>query len=275
MISVQAAISRFRRDLTIGAVLRGALLAGAVGCVLFGPAVGAGYGGAMMLIAIGAVWMVLGYRSIQGSRLSADSPILIATGRFEEAENRIDAALRSFSLFKPAKLMSLHHLAMLRHAQRRWQESAQLCRALQRQRMGALSGLNKPSTLLLADDLMHLGDLPGVYEALCRLYRQRLNLGEALTMLQIQVEYLACIGAFEPMLSEAGTKAQLAELMPSGSAARTQAFMALAAIKTGRKELGAWLRRRVELLCDASALAAERPMLAELWPVQVNAESGR
>jgi len=266
LISVQAAISRFRRDLTIGALVRSGLLAGAVACIMFDLVTGTGYGGAMMLLGIGAIWMVLGYRSVQGSRLSADSPLLIATGRFEEAENRIDAALRSFSLFKPAKLMSLHHLAMLRHAQRRWQESAQLCRALQRQRMGTLRGLSKPSTLLLADDLMHLRDLPGVYEALSRLHRQRLNLGEALTMLQIQTEYLASIGAFEPMLSEAGTKVQLAELMPAGAAARTQAFMALAAIKTGRTVLASWLRRRVELLCDANALAAERPLLAELWP---------
>jgi hypothetical protein len=271
LTSVQAAISRFRRDLTIGAFLRGLLLASAIACVLVGPSLGAGYGGAMMLIAIGAVWMLLGYRSIQGSRLSADSPLLIATGRFEEAETRIDAALKSFSLFKPAKLISLHHLAMLRHAQRRWQDSAQLCRALQRQRMGTLSGLTKPSTLLLADNLMHLGDLPGVYEALCRLYRQRLNLGEALTMLHIQTEYLAGIGAFEQMLAESGTKAQLAELMPAQVAARTQAFMALAAIKTGRLQLAAWLRRRVELLCDVSALVAERPILAEVWPVDVKA----
>lgn len=269
MISVQATISRFRRDLTIGALLRGGLLAAAVGCVLVGPAIGAGFGGAMLLIGIGAVWVVLGYRSIQGSRLTANSPLLIASGRFEEAESRIDAALRSFSLFKPAKLLSLHHLALLRHAQRRWQESAQLCRALQNQRMGTLRGLSKPSVLLLADDLLHIGDLPGVYDAICKLYRQRLNLAEALTMFQIQTEYLACIGAFEPMLAQAATKAQLAELMPAQPAARTQAFMALAAIKTGRTELGNWFRRRAELLCQNTAeLVAERPMLSELWPKQ-------
>jgi len=266
LISVQAAISRFRRDLTIGAVLRASLATGAVACLLVGPMVGAGYGGVLLLLAIVVVWTMLGYRSIQGSRLTADSPLLIASGRFDEAESRIDAALRSFSLFRPAKLLSLHHLALLRHAQRRWQESAQLCRALQRQRLGTLRGLGKPSTLVLADNLLHLGDLPGVFEAICRLYRQRLNLAEALTMMQIQTEYLACIGAFEPMLAQVWTKVQLAELMPPLPAARTQAFLALAAKKTGRIELSRWLRRRAEQLTDAPALVVERPILAELWP---------
>jgi hypothetical protein len=192
--------------------------------------------------------------------------MLIATGRYDEAESRIDAALRSFSLFKPAKLLSLHHLALLRHAQRRWQESAMLCRALLNQRLGALRGLTKPCTLLLADDLLHMGDLQGVYEALVRLYHHRLNLAEALALQQLQLEYLARIGAYEPMLLAAGSKAQLAELMPAGQSACTQALLALAAMKTGRQELSRWLLRRAELLADAQSLAAERPVLAELWP---------
>jgi hypothetical protein len=265
LISAQAAISRFRRDLTIGALLRGLLMSAAAVCILL-PIRDAGFNGALILLGIGAVWVALGFRSVRGSRLTANSPLLIASGRFDEAETHIDAALRSFSLFKPAKLLSLHHLALLRHAQRRWQESALLCRALQGQRMGALRGLAKPSTLLLADNLLHLGDLNGVYQALGRLYQQRLNLPEALTMQQLQLEYLARIGAFEPMLSQVGTKVQLAELMAPGPAARTQALLALAAMKTGKTRLSEWLRRRAELLGDPAAMVAERPILAELWP---------
>jgi len=162
LIPVQTAISRFRRDLTIGALLRGLLTVGAAACVLL-PITGSGVGGIGLLLGIGVVWMLLGYRSMRGSRLAADSPLLIASGQFEEAETRIDAALRSFSLFKPAKLISLHHLAVLRHAQRRWQESALLCGALLGQRLGSLRGLSKPSLLLLVDDLLHLGDLNGAY----------------------------------------------------------------------------------------------------------------
>jgi hypothetical protein len=268
LISAQATISRFRRDLTIGALLRALLMTAAAGCILL-PIADAGFNGALLLMGIGAVWLALGYRSMRGSRLTADSPLLIASGRFDEAETHIDAALRSFSLFKPAKLLSMHHLAVLRHAQRRWQESALLCRALQGQRLGPLRGLAKPSTLLLADNLLHLGDLNGVYQALGRLYQQRLSLPEALTMQQLQLEYLARIGAFEPMLAQVGTKVQLAELMGPGAAARTQALLALAAKKMGKARLSEWLRRRAELLGEVGAMVAERPILAELWPGSV------
>jgi hypothetical protein len=266
VISAQAAISRIRRDLTIGALLRNGLLVAAAVCIFSGPFAGTGFNSALLLMPIGAIWLMLGYRSARGSRLTAGSPLLIATGRYDEAETRIDAALKSFSLFKPAKLMSLHHLALLRHAQQRWQESAMLCRALLGQRLGALRGLSKPSTLLLADDLLHMGDLQGVYDALVRMYHQRLNLGEALALQQLQLEYLARVGAFEPMLFAIGAKAQLAELMPAGQSACTQALLALAALKTGRDELSQWLLRRAELLADARSMAAERPVLAELWP---------
>jgi hypothetical protein len=270
--SAQAVISRIRRDLTIGALLRAALMAAAVACVFSGLFSGTAINGALLLMPIGAIWLLLGYRSARGSRLMADSPLLIASGRFDEAETRIDAALRSFSIFKPAKLISLHHLALLRHAQRRWQESALLCKALLGQRLGQLRGLSKPAMLLLADDLLHLGDLRGVYEALLRLYHQRLNLAEALALLQLQLDYLARIGAYDAMLPAVGAKAQLAELMPAGQAARTQALLALAAMKTGRDDLSRWLRRRAELLVDPQSLIAERPNLAELWP---NPAAGR
>jgi hypothetical protein len=272
LISAQAVISRFRRDLTIGAVLRGSLMTAAMACIVVGPIAGTGFNGALVLIAVVILWAVLVSQSVKGSRLAADSPFLIASGRFDEAETRIDAALRSFSLFKTAKVLSLHHLAVLRHAQRHWQESALLCRTLLGQRLGSMRGLARPSSLLLADDLLHLGDLKGVYETLCRLYRQRLNLAEAMTLAQLQLEYLTRIGAFEPMLDQVKTKVQMAELMPPQQAARTQAFLALAAMKTGRIELSRWLKQRSELLCEAATLVAERPMLAELWPGAVSAE---
>jgi hypothetical protein len=61
-------------------------------------------------------------------------------------------------------------------------------------------------------------------------------------------------------------KVQLAELMPSNTAARTQAFLALASKRVGRPDWSDWLRRRAELLADTSKLKTDRPLLAELWP---------
>ena len=266
MSPVESAIWRFRRDLTIGAMVRGVLVTGALVCILFTPSTGSGFNGALTLTVIGAIWLTLAYRSMKDSRLTAESPYLIATGRFDEAETRIDAALKSFSIFKPTKLVSLHHLAMLRHAQKRWQESALLCGALLTQRTKSLGGLSKPTMLLLVDNLLHVGDLNAAYAALGRLHRLRLNLAETMALEQLQLEYLARVQAFEPMLSQVKTKVQMAELMPAGQAARTQAYLALAAKKSGRNELSQWLKGRAELLVDPPTLVAERPILAELWP---------
>ena len=266
MISAQATISRFRRDLTIGAFVRASLATGAAASIVLSPFVGTWIHGSLTLMVILTLWMVLGYRSLKGSRLAADSPFLIATGRFDEAETRIDAALRSFSLFRTGKLLSLHQLAVLRHAQRRWQESTMLCHALLGQRLGALAGLSKPSLLLLADNLLHQGDLAGTYESLGRLYRMRLNLPEALALQQLQLEYLARIGAWDQMLMETKSRVQLAELMPPSQSARTQAMLGLAAMKVGRTQLAQWLSRRAELVGDARQMISERPFLAELWP---------
>ena len=92
-----------------------------------------------------------------------------------------------------------------------------------------------------------------------------MTLREALNLLTVQTDYLARIGAWAAMLAQVMTKVELAELLPTMLAARTQAFWALAAKKTGRTDWADWLRQRVELLVDVQKLCAERPMLWELW----------
>jgi hypothetical protein len=266
MISAQAAITRLRRDLTLGSLLKGLLLASILASFFVLPRVAPKVDSTVGLLVVGGVWIALTYTSARGSRLVADSPALIASGDYEEAERHIDLALRSFSLFRSAKLQSLHHLALLRHAQRRWQESALLCKALLGQRLGSLQGLSKPSRLLLADSLMELGDLIGAHEALAGLHSQRLSLNETLNLLAVQLDYESRVGAWTAMVSGVMSKVQLAELMPAVNAARAQAMLALAARRSGRSDLSDWLRRRAELLADAPTLKKERPILAELWP---------
>ena len=140
-----------------------------------------------------------------------------------------------------------------------------LCRALLRQRLGSLSGLNKTSRLILADALLEMNDLPGAQEAIARLYDQRLTLGEAMNLLAIQLDYESRVGAWDSMMRDIGRKVQLAEVMNTASSARTQALLALAARKTGRKDWHEWLKRRVELLTDVQKLATQRPVLWEVW----------
>ena len=266
MMQAQSAIARIRRDLALGAMLNAMLLAGVFICVLLGGAIENAYVDVALLMLLGLTWITLSYRSMKGSRLAAGSPSLIAAGQFDQAETQIDQALRSFSLFRTSKLLSLHHLALLRHAQKRFADAAELCRALLKQRLGGLKGLSRQSRLILADSLLELGDLRGSYESISALYQERLTLGEAMRLLAVQLDYLWRVHAWESMLEGVQVKVQLAELMNTPAAARTQALLALAARKLGRTEWEIWLRRRVELLCDVNQLISDRPILRELWP---------
>jgi len=264
MISAESAIRGLRRDLTLSSLLKAVLLGAAAAAMFAGPVYGSAWSSSGVLIGIAAVWLLLSYRSAMRSSAAADSPLLIASGQFDEAEQRIEHVLRGFSIFRTAKLLSLHHLSVLRHAQHRWRESALLSKALLRQRLGSLQTLAHSSRLMLADALLELDDLRGAHEALASLYHQRLTLGESINLLAVQLDYEARIGAWPAMVRNVMAKVQLAELMPSAGAARTQMLLALAAKKCGRADLANWLARRAELLCDVNALVTERPMLKEL-----------
>lgn len=265
MITVDTAISRLRRDLTLMRVLQGLFVAAALASLML-PLAGLGIDPVWGLTVLAIAWLLLNVSSARGTRIAAASPSLISSGRFEEAERQIDQVLRTFSISKTAKLLSLHHLAVLRHAQKRWQESAVLSKALLRQKLGpTLQNLNKPARLILADSLLELGDADGARDVIAGLYDQRLSLSEVMNLLSVQLDYQSRQGGWNEMLANVMPKVQMAELMASRSAARVQALLALAAKKVGRLDLSEWLRRRAELLADVQQLATERPVLWELW----------
>jgi hypothetical protein len=271
VINTEAAIIRLRRDLTLSSLLKGTLLTLALSSFFIEYAGVKLLGGSVMLAGIGFLWLVLSYRSVKGSRIAAVSPSLIAAGNYEQAERTIDEALRSFSLFRTVKLRSLHHLAVLRHAQRRWGEAVILCRTLLTHRLGPLSGIARSTRLMLADSLLESNDVRGAYEALAGLYMERLSLAEALELQAVQLDYLWRVEAWDAMLFGLKQKVELSELMPNRRSARTAAMLALAARRAGRADLEAWLRRRAELLGDVGELVASRPVLAELWPARTSA----
>lgn len=269
MIPARIAIHRTRRDLVLARVVRVLFVMAAVLCAAVAPFTSGSFDGYLLLVLIGGAWLALSYRSMKGSQYVANSPHLIAAGQFDEAERQIEHSLRSFSIFKTVKLLALHHLAVLRHAQQRWDDSAILCRAILQQRLGTLQHLNRPSLLILAESLLEMGDVRGAYDAIRRLYDQRLSLGEATKLLVLQSEYLARVGQWGELLRGLKSKLQLAELLPPPVAAKMNALSGLAALKEGHPQLAAWLRRRAELLGDVQRLARERPVLWELWSVDV------
>ncbi len=265
MLTAQSAISRFHRDVTLSLVLKTVLVGSAILCIL-SPALGLKIDASAVLLGLGGVWVVLSLRSVHGTRLAAGSPFLIATGRFDAAEEQIEGALRAFSLSKKVKLLSLHHLAVLRHAQRRWQDSAMLCRTLLRQSRSSARGLTRASGLILADSLLELNDLTGAHDTLMRLHGDRMSLAESQQLMLVQLDYESRVGAWSHMLGGIVAKVQMAELMSTEAAARVQGLLALAAHKLGRADWATWLRRRVELLADVQELTTARPLLRELWP---------
>lgn len=262
MIPTDTAIYRVRRDITLGMLLKWALVAAVVISIAFAPQTAR----FAIVTAIVGLWIGLTITSARSSMLANASPSLIAAGEFEEAEKQIDLAMRAFSVFAGSKLRALQQLAVLRHAQGRWKESAALCRAILRQRLGRGGSLARPTTLILTESLLELDDAPGAYWTLAGLYAQPLSLDDTLSVLCLQLHYEAKIGAWAKMFSGARTKVLLAELMPTRRSAQTQAMLALAAQKCGRGDWADWLRRRAELLADANVLTTERPALAALWP---------
>ena len=266
MINVQEAISRFRRDVTVGTVVKASLTLAAVLILSlhFVPAARS-IDPTLLLLVLGVVWFTLWYRTMKGSRMAAESSSLIASGRLEQAEQQIEQSLRAFSMSRSIKSMSLLNLALVRLAQKRWPDAAILCREVLSAKKGNPDHLSKSSRLLLADSLLEMGDTRGAHEALLGLYQHRLSLGEALNLLRVQTEYLARIGAWDYMMQGVATKVQMSELMPTPQAARTQAMFALAAKRAGRADWANWLKARVELLADPKELTAERQILWELW----------
>lgn len=266
MITVQEAISRFRRDSTMSSVLRIGLgiAALAVLSLHFFP-VGKVVSPTLLLMGLGLVWMTLWARTVKGSRLAAESSNLIASGDLDQAEEQVGLSLRSFSMSKSIKSMSMLNLALIRIAQKRWPDAAILCREVLSPSGGVTENLSKSSRLLLADSLLEMGDLRGTYDALAGLYSHRLTLGEALNLLRVQTDYLVRIEAWGQAVQGIETKVQLVELMPPANSARTQALLALAARRAGRADWANWLIRRVELLADVNEIAKSRPELWELW----------
>jgi hypothetical protein len=266
MIPAEAVITRVRRDITLSMVLKVMIISIGVITFLMRGSMGATH--LLILAMLGLAWIVLSYRSAIGSRLAVDSQSLIAAGRYEAAEEQIEQVLGAFSLFRTSKVMGVHQLAVLRHAQKRWADAAVLCRALLGRRLGKVRGVNTQCRLMLADAMLEMGDARAAHEALAGLYQQRLTLAEAVNLLAIQSDFHARAGNWADLVTGIEPKVQLAELMPSHLSARTQALLALAAKKRGRDDWASWLTRRAELLADVQELCARRPILWELWAAE-------
>jgi hypothetical protein len=256
--SLHVSVARFRRQLAVSSLVQnGMLLLVVAGFILTVAPVGPRNMGLLILAGVAALWVGLGMRSTRSAR-AGDVASMIAAGRFAEAEDAIGRGLASFSIFRASRLMGLHQLVVLRHAQGRFAEVAELGQMLLRQRLGTLRGLAGSTEILLADALLELGDVAAAHRSLAKLYERRLSLGEATGLLRVQLDYLARVGAWQEMLAGVAEKIRLCELMPTTQAARAQKSLALAARNCGREELAKWLTERANLLDETEQRPVER-----------------
>jgi tetratricopeptide (TPR) repeat protein len=264
---VNHAIERCRRDLRFSFVVRSLLAACALVLIILGP--GLGLTSSSIVVGVGAVWVVwtvLNYRGIRATRLASVSPMLIASGEFDQAEQHIDQAIQTFSALRHVKLLALHYLAALRHAQRRWAEAALAAQAVLGLKLGRGTPIARRTWLILADASIEMGDLAAAQHAIQALYGQRLSLPEAMNLCLVQLEYQARLGQWSAMMQGIESKVQLAEIMAPAAGVKTEALLALAAARSSQPHWQQWLTRRVELLADVTELVAQAPLLAELWP---------
>ena len=209
-----------------------------------------------------AAWLGLSFGSARGSRLVATSPVLIALGRFDEAETTLDQAMRSFSVFRTPKLVTLHQLALLRYRQQQWTDVVKLCRAVLSQRPATGSNLIRSSWLMLADALLQLRDQRGAYEAISALRAAALSLSESVQLMVLQLEYEQQLAAWESVMAATRQKLDWCELLPVPESARVHAILAMAADQTGHKALADWLAARLRLIADVDPLLVRYPALS-------------
>lgn len=259
-LSAEQAAKRVMRDVRLGTAARVGLVLLALAAAGAEAVPGVALRGTPTLL-VGVLWVALALRSVKGARLLIGVGPLIAAGEYAAAEPRVAAAVRAFSVLKAPKLRALEHLALLRHAEKRFRDSASLCQTALR-----LSAGKATLELMLGEAALETNDLSAAHGVITRLHRlDTLTPREELKLLELQLDYGARVRAWPVMLEHLPIKLHRLEHLPTPAAARAQAFLALAARKQNHPDLADWLRRRVLLLADAPQLITSRPVLAELF----------
>ena len=210
----------------------------------------------------GVAWVMLVTRSIRRQQPLLGVPLLIESRQPERADRVIAESLRSFSIFRAPRVQALQHLANIRQGQHRARDAADLAGELLRYRLSAPTAT--AMRLLQAESALELNDLHAAHAALSSL-ESPTHLAESMKLMQLQTDYCIRTGAWSAALENLPWKVELAELLPTESAAWVQALLALAAKNSNLPEWRTWLQRRSELLADHAALVRRQPMLAELF----------
>lgn len=253
--------SQMRRD----AALRTAGITGAIVLLIASSIADTAYplaGSLLMLAAIG-LWLTISFISAAAWRHVPRIGALIEQNP-DAAETLLSETLAKRPLQPAARLALYHRVAMLRHAQRRFPETAALAAAILQYDARAIRRLQPSLLLMLTDSALECGDLPSAYTALTQLHSTPLGLLESLQKLALQLRYEITCGHDATALVGIEHKVKLIELMPQPTCGVLHAMLAGAAQRTHRHDLAQWFHGRAKLLCTSSDLETYLPTLSAI-----------
>ncbi len=180
----------------------------------------------------------------------------IEMGLVADAERMIASGLGRYPLHPSLRLTLYHRLAVLRHRQGRFAETAMITHALLTHRLGKIELLRSHLLLMLLESQLVGGQMMGAYMTMMELHRRRLSLTETMHLLPLQTRYELMCGHDQAVLAQCDRKIAVAELMPAPQAGLVHQWIGIAAQRQGREKLADFCQRRAALLCDPDQLQA-------------------
>ncbi|MBI1375153.1 MAG: hypothetical protein GC159_20735 [Phycisphaera sp.] len=206
----------------------------------------------------GLGWVVAMFHSARSARLVQQAASLVASNApGDVAESALRAAGDRFTVHRAVRVLYYHHLAILRHRQRRFAESAAIAAALLAHPDIRLSATQRHHLLLmLTESLLQFNDLNGAHACLMQLHAEPLPLSERVQRLGMQLIYESRCGLDRHALSSLDGKLDMLDLMAPTAAAVCHQHLGWSAQRTGHADLAAWLHERARLLApDLNAAA--------------------
>lgn len=208
----------------------------------------------IILIIGAAVWIAL---SLISGRVFQQLPQITSWIECDPgaAESAIALALPRRPLQRSVRLLLYHRLAILRHRQQRFAESAAISQALLFERLEPAVNIRTNLLLMLAEANLECGNLAGAYAALTGLAPLPLSHVEGLQRMALQTRYEVACGHDAYALQDLDGKIAMIEMLPGPPCGALHALLAIAAQRQNQKELAAWLWKRAELISTPEALA--------------------
>lgn len=211
----------------------------------------------VMMVAAIVGWMMLNILSARTHREVMDMAGLIELDS-DAAERYLVKLMRRRPLMRWVRLLLYHRMALLRHAQGQYEESADICRTLIERPMGQAERVRANTLLTLLHARLQLEDYSGAYEAIQHLQVSPMSLMERMTLLSLQTRYELGIEAYAQAVSGAWEKVQMSELMPPVLCGSLHVMLGRAAAEVGDEQMADWMDRRAALLLTPEQLEDAR-----------------